>query len=131
MEDGRITDSQITASSEYVDAMYHGPTNARLNKPAESGVASGSWAAQTMDTNQWIQVDLKIATWVTGVMIQGRAGTNQWVKKFKVQYSDDGEKWKYIRTADYQGEQVNVRKSKECVSDCKFDTFYLLKSPLF
>ena len=106
MEDGRITDSQITASSEIVHTIYHGPTNARLNQRQESGVTSGSWSAQTKDTNQWIQVDLRVATWVTGVMIQGRAGNNQWVKKFKVQYSSDGVIWKYVRTADYQGEQV-------------------------
>ena len=111
MEDGRITDSQITASSEFdspdIHPAYHGVTNARLNRPPGSGT-TGSWSAKTNDINQWIQADLKVLTRVTGVMIQGRVeGDQQWVTKFKVQYSDDGVIWKYVRTADYQGEQVN------------------------
>ena len=108
MEDGRITDSQITASSEQDTLVKdHGPTNARLNRLPE-GNTTGSWSAKSIDTNQWIQADLRVLTRVTGVMIQGRAEEvqSQWVTKFKVQYSDDGVIWKYVRTVDNQGEQV-------------------------
>ena len=108
MEDGRITDSQITASGE-VDTLpkYHGVTNARLNRLPE-GDTTGSWSAKTNDINQWIQADLRVLTRVTGVMIQGRADNDQRVTKFKVQYSDDGVIWKYVRTADFQSEQVKI-----------------------
>ena len=103
MEDGRIADSQITASTEW--RSNHGPTNARLNRPAQSGT-SGSWSVRTNDVNQWIQVEFESSTWMTGVIIQGRSDSDQWVIEYKVQYSTDGENWQYVMTADNQDEQV-------------------------
>ena len=102
MEDGRITDSQITASSMWHS--YLRPSYGRLNWP------TASWAAETRDTNQWIQVEFGTTTRVTGVMIQGRKQDPQWVKEFKVQYGDDGVNWQYVKTADGQGEQVGMLK---------------------
>lgn len=100
VEDGRITDSQLTASSEFAHAVYHGVTNARLNRAATSGTTE-SWSAQTNDVNQWVQAELTGETWVTGVMIQGRGDDccPQWVSKFKVQHSKDGNFWQYVLTA--------------------------------
>ena len=103
MEDGRITDSQITASSEHSSS--HGITNARLNRPAQSGT-TGAWSAGTNDINQWMQVEFETSTWMNGVIIQGRSDYNQWVTEYKVQYSADGENWQYVMTVDEQEEQV-------------------------
>ena len=104
MEDGRITDSQITASSEHhsgnLDYIY-----ARLNQPAQSGIG-GAWTAGTQDLNQWIQVEFESSKWMNGIIIQGRSNTNQWVTEYKVQYSIDGENWQYVMTVDDQDEQV-------------------------
>ena len=106
MEDGRITDSQITASGYWPNSVYHGPTNARLNRVAQTGTV-GAWIAEsTTDKNQWIQAALGETAQVTGVMTQGRAGSQQYVTKFKVLYSDDGEEWNIIQTANQKAEQV-------------------------
>ena len=106
VEDGRITDSQLKASSEHDS--NHGVTNARLNRPAQSGT-TGAWSAKTNDANQWIQADLGFQQSVAGVMLQGRQDGPQWVTKFKVQYSDDGVNWKYVQQTNNQGEMVSLK----------------------
>ena len=109
MEDRRILDSQITASSEFFDGNYHGANNARLNRPAFH--TRGGWVAETNDLNQWIQVDLIIPTWVTGVMIQGREDFDQWVTEYKVEYSSDGQNWVYVQSIDDQEGMVSLAQN--------------------
>ena len=108
MEDGRIKDSQITDSGYWPNInLYHGPTNARLNRGAGPGTAEAWVAKSTTDKNQWIQVALKETAQVTGVMTQGRRpGADHYVTKFKVLYSDDGVGWNYVKTVDKQGDKV-------------------------
>ncbi|XP_072047814.1 cartilage intermediate layer protein 1-like [Amphiura filiformis] len=101
VEDGRISDDQLTASTEFVGddpSLYHGANNGRLNRVAVPGT-TGAWSAQTNDGNQWIQAALVGPTWVTGVLIQGREDyiPQQWVTKFRVQYSDNGEDWNSVQ----------------------------------
>ena len=67
----------------------HGPSNARLNRPA-SGGKTGAWSAKTNDLGQWIQVNFRELTRVTEVVIQGRQDYAQWVTAFKLYYSLDG-----------------------------------------
>ena len=86
VEDGTITDAQITASSR-VDG-NHAAVQARLNFQAD-GSKAGAWSALTNDRNQWLQVDLRSYTRVTRVATQGRNRYNEWVTKYKLQYSDD------------------------------------------
>ena len=94
MEDGRILDSQITASSEY-NSDFGSVTNARLNRPASVGKFGGP---ATSDLDQWVQVDLGVSRLVTGIAIQGRdrATVIHFVKKYMVQYSSDGGTWRYV-----------------------------------
>ena len=90
MEDERILDEQITASSEF-DPVTHGVLNSRLNHVAGNGVR-GAWivANGDSDVNQWIQVDLRASKLVSGIVLQGREDNDQWVSTYKVAYSDDG-----------------------------------------
>lgn len=89
MESGAITNDQISASSQYNAA--HGWVRARLNLQPGSG-GNGGWSARTIDANQWIQVDLRKIMTVKGVATQGRVGVSrQWVTKYKLKYSDDGQ----------------------------------------
>ena len=67
----------------------HGPSNARLNRPAGWG-KTGAWSAKTNDLGQWIQVNFRELTRVTEVVIQGRQDADQWVTAFKLSYSLDG-----------------------------------------
>ena len=97
MKDGTIQDSQITSSSEW-DA-NHGPSNARLDRLKE-GDRRGAWNARVNDADQWIQVDLVIATNVSGIVIQGRAAYEQWVTEYKVQYGNDVTGLQYMKDID-------------------------------
>lgn len=86
-----IPDSALTASSSYDTA--HGPDGSRLDS-VPSSVHVGAWSAATLDTNQWIQVDLQKTSLLKGVVIQGRHNTyNQWVTEFKVLHSADCQNW--------------------------------------
>ena len=89
MQDGTISDGQISASSEQQMKSF-GPENARLNFGG-TGVRGGAWVAQKKDRNQWLQVDFDDVTIVTGIDTQGRrcGQCKNWVKKYTVSYSHD------------------------------------------
>jgi len=55
MENGLISDEQISASSEWDE--YHAAIQGRL-RFQPTGFKAGSWVPGTTDTNQWLQVDL-------------------------------------------------------------------------
>ncbi len=92
MESRLIEDAEITASSEY-DA-NHAAIQGRLNFQAGGG-KQGGWSSRTNDVNQWIQVDLLKYAKLTGIATQGRNGHNQWITKYKLEYSDDGVTFNY------------------------------------
>ena len=87
MESRKITDGQITASTEFNSA--HGATNGRLNFKAGGG-KTGAWSARTNDVHQWLQVDLGAKTEVTGIQIQGRQDVGEWVTSFTISFSSNG-----------------------------------------
>ena len=84
MENGRIPDSGITASSSSPLAK-----NARLNYASES-----SWCAGTSDTNPYLQIDLQTLHIICAVSTQGNSQADQWVKNYTLQLSTDGISWK-------------------------------------
>ena len=89
MENGAITDAQISASS-HLD-YNHAAIQGRLHFK-QQGYKQGGWSARSNDLNQWLQVELASFTTVAVVATQGRNSYRkaQWVKSFNVQYSDDG-----------------------------------------
>lgn len=89
MRNGKIKDSQISASSEW--NRQHGPDNARLYFRAHSG-RTGAWSAKVNDVHQWIQVDqFKSSTVVLAINIQGREDCcNQFVRSYTVSWSNNG-----------------------------------------
>lgn len=88
MENGNITDTQITAPSEWrITGDYLHAYQGRLHLKT-AGVMKGAWAAGRLDVNQWLQVDLRsYNARVTGVATQGRQDGNMWVTKYKLQFS--------------------------------------------
>ena len=109
MEDNKIADDQITASSEWSSSTYHGANNARLNRPSQPG-SIGAWCAggfNLFNVNEWIQVDLKTPTWITGVRIQVREDLLQWVTSYKVEYSSNMQTWVYVQSSGDQEEMVS------------------------
>ena len=105
MENYKITAAQISASSQLNG--YHAPKQGRLHYKGGGGY-SAAWVAGANDLNQWLQVDLRIKTSVTFVATQGKYSSNQWVTKYKLQYSNDGNSFQGYKQ---QGENSDkVRK---------------------
>ena len=110
MENGAISDGQITASSQ-LDS-NHTVIQARLHFKATSGKA-GSWSARNNNVNQWLQIDLRSRhTNVTRIATQGRNGYPQWVTKYKLQYSNNGVNFQYYRNQEQTADQVKYMSTK-------------------
>jgi len=90
MEDGRITDAQITASGSYPNAAVCLPQYARLNAPL-----AHAWCPKTTSDTEHLQVDFGSVKTVTQVATQGRPGTThaQYVKTFSLSFSNDSTTW--------------------------------------
>ena len=110
MESGAILDSQISASSEW--ASNHAAQQARLHF-AKTVHITGAWSARSNNLNQWLQVDLLNTTRVSGVATQGRNGClcDQWVTKYKLQYSEDGQTFKFYRRSGDKSDTVGTNKT--------------------
>ena len=106
MESKLISDDQISASSEL--GSNYSAVQARLHFKADGGKAGG-WTALSDDLNQWLQVDLGSYTRVTRVATQGRNGYDQWVTKYKLQYSDDGATFEFYKDAGDTSPKVFAR----------------------
>ena len=108
MENGEISDDQITSSSDWydstIDTRSHGAPNGRLNFVARSD-RTGAWSPQTNDLDQWLQVDFQRSTIITGISTQGREDLLQFVKKYTISFSDDEENFTGYKT----GETLKVR----------------------
>lgn len=104
MENGAISDEQITASSEFnADEAAH---QGRLHFQ-ETATKTGGWVVATNDANQWFQIDLRsLYTKVTRVATQGRNSVSHidWVTNYMLQYGNDGVNFHYYRE---QGETAD------------------------
>ena len=104
MEHYNISDSQITASSEFDG--NHATRNARLNFDPGCGPVAASWSAAFGDFDvrqSWLQVDFIERVTITKVATQGRrviinspspscfnSRHYQWVTTYSLNYSQDG-----------------------------------------
>ena len=120
MESGKILDKQITASSKWnaLCAAHQGRLN--FQEVVEGGVPkkSGSWIAHRNDKNQWLQVDLlREESVVSSVATQGRnlhplwpwRRHSQWVKSYKLQYSNNGVDFEYYKDAIQSSAKVRLK----------------------
>ncbi|CAH1775767.1 unnamed protein product [Owenia fusiformis] len=76
-----IPDSSLTAST--VHSAGHGTSKLRLG-------GTGYWAPKVNDENQWIQADLGEEMQVSGVVTQGAGRLPEWLKSYKIAYSQQG-----------------------------------------
>lgn len=90
MEDGRIPDTAMSASTIY--SRQYAARLGRLNLVAKSGNA-GAWCVKTNNNQQWLQIDLGTATTVTKVATQGRQDDSQWVTSYSLSYSLTSSYW--------------------------------------
>ena len=103
MENGRIKDAQITASSQWDG--NHAAIQGRLNFKAGGG-KQGGWSAGKNNGNQWIQVALGSYTKLTSIATQGRNAHSQWVTAYKLQYSQDGVNFYYYKVSGQSSPKV-------------------------
>ena len=109
MESGVVSDGQIRASSQWDD--NHAPVQGRLHFK-RYGAKKGAWSAATNDVDQWLEINLgNMNTKVTRVASQGREGSNQWVTKYKLQYSTDGTTFQYYKDEGKTADKVECRRS--------------------
>ena len=94
VENGRIRNAQITASSEFNKA--HAAFLARLNRKKTGGYI-GAWAAAANNYAQWLKVDFGRAAKIVRVSTQGRQDADQWVTTYYLSYSIDCVNYVYYR----------------------------------
>lgn len=96
MENETITDTQLSASSEWFHSeVSHSPPQGRLNYKGRDNLA-GAWSPDRTDNNPWLQVDFGNCTIVTAIATQGRNGWGYWwVTKYQLNYSDNGVAFKF------------------------------------
>ncbi|XP_078381057.1 uncharacterized protein LOC144663858 [Oculina patagonica] len=96
MENGRITDQQITASSQ--ESKMSGPANARLNlvtkKLADGVVRIGAWEPRIDDPSPYLQIDFGRNVEIKKIATQGREDHDYWVKKYKLSYAEENKPYK-------------------------------------
>ena len=105
MENGAISDVQITASSQRNDRQA--ARNARLNFKGQK--LAWGWETGTNEFYKWLQVDLGNKTSVTGVATQG-SSDEALVTKYKLQHSDDG-----LTFQNYKAPNNTLAKVYQCI----------------
>uniref|UniRef100_A0A3B3RPT7 ferroxidase n=1 Tax=Paramormyrops kingsleyae TaxID=1676925 RepID=A0A3B3RPT7_9TELE len=93
MEDGRIGNDQITASSA-ASSRIHGPWHPWFGRLNAQG-AINAWQAKDNDMDHWLQVELRDIKKITGIVTQGAKSlwTEMYVMAYTIQYSNDGKTW--------------------------------------
>ena len=104
MENGLISDAQLSASSQWNDLEGAHRGRLHLTEVWDPLHESGGWVSKLNDVNQWLQIDVLGLTRnyvkVTRVSTQGRESTSYgevYVKTYKLQYSNDGVNFKYYK----------------------------------
>ena len=88
MENGKIPESSITASSQYNNAT--GPENSRLNFKGVKET-DGGWRSNVGDRKPWFQVDFASLMNITGFATLGMADEKRRLAEtYTLSYSDDG-----------------------------------------
>lgn len=127
MESGAITDEQLKASSSFDNCE---PDRGRLHLKDANSPKQGAWSSNTVDENQWLQINLLEVHTVTGVATQGRNGRNDmWVKTYQLQYRNDGGSFQYYREASGNTDKVRHNLHNSLIkSPSECNTFYLMRS---
>lgn len=88
MVSGALDSSRLAATSVHNDV--HDERGSRLLTNTNG---ARSLCFQHLNTDQYLQVDVGLATTVTAVATQGRDSSDQWVKSYFLRYSTDGSTW--------------------------------------
>ena len=56
-----------------------------------------AWCPAHAAKNEWLLVDLGVASTINGVVTQGRGNVKEWITHFMISYSLDAYKWEFAR----------------------------------
>jgi discoidin domain receptor family protein 2 len=108
LEDGRIKDYQLTASSSYQPSLV-GPNIGRLNTEAGGGAwCPKSQIENTNESAEYLEIDLLSDHIISSVLIQGRYGNGlgqEFAEFFAFEYRSSIDQ-QYIRYTDEKGISV-------------------------
>ncbi|GFS11689.1 contactin-associated protein like 5-4 [Elysia marginata] len=85
VQDGRIPNNAMTASSS---------NSKRPPWQARVGRSASAWSPSIQNAVQWLQIDLGDYMTVTAVYTQGRQGSDEYVREYFIEYSDDALTWR-------------------------------------
>ena len=68
-----------------------------------------AWSALTLNTSQYITIDLDTTQSIDGAITQGRGSTDQWVTSYKISFSTDNITYLYITTT---GTTANIASAQ-------------------
>ncbi|XP_064634109.1 lactadherin-like isoform X3 [Lineus longissimus] len=73
-------------------------------------LSNKAWCSRKDDENQWLQFDVGPPTMITGLVIKGRGDTrkNEWVKRFRLSYSNDSMIWYYYKDEEHLAPKTQV-----------------------
>ena len=94
MQNGRIRNNQITASSEV--NRYHAAWVGRLGR-VKTGRYIGAWCPKHRNHNQWFKVDFRRLMKITKIATQGRQDAGHWVTSYYLSSSVDNVHWAIYR----------------------------------
>ncbi|XP_049325040.1 EGF-like repeat and discoidin I-like domain-containing protein 3 isoform X1 [Astyanax mexicanus] len=107
MEGGIISNQQITASSTLHALFGLQKWHAHLARLNRRGLIN-AWSPAESDRAPWLQVNLERRLRVTGLITQGakRIGSPEFVKSYKVAYSDDGKTWSTVKLKNTEEDMI-------------------------
>ena len=131
MGDGEISNGQVIASSQ-LDA-EHAAINGRL-KAIRTSNKVGSWSPYTNNVKQWLQIDRgsQERTLVAKIATQGENAKSTWVTHYRLQYSDNGDKFNVYKELGQVKDKVRglffakVKKKQFSISPPTFKYVYIL-----
>ena len=114
--------TRVDKTPTVVDVPYSGHSASTVWSGEAIGTGHGrgrldsvqGWSAQNNAVGEWYQLDNGSATNISGIVIKGRKGSDQYVTSFKAQYKDSAGTWKdvdggYVFEGSQRGDsQANV-----------------------
>lgn len=107
MQDGRILNHQLTASSDgmWLNLKTFEAKDARLR------LASLSWVSAILDSSPWLQVsfapEIKI---ISAIATQGNPSYDWWTTSYTLKHSMTGKIWRYYEKEGVEVNKVNTDK---------------------
>lgn len=93
VENGRITDQQITASSHFNEHYaFNGRLNNKFRKYSNGSYSWGGWCTDPNEKTPYLQIDMEQVRALSGVATQGYMN-DIYVTSYSLNYSTDGRTW--------------------------------------